>query len=98
MDLIVRCATTDRTPAVAEHCRALLSPATQPSRRGPEPIDAMVLAEDEDAPASAASFVLVRPDGLARFGVTGPSGWLHERPSLAGEFSVVDPAQLANEP
>ena len=93
-----RCAATDRTPWVAERCRVLSGQPSAAPERGPEPIDALVLGEDEDAPAVASAYVLFRPDGLARFGVTGSTGWLHERPSPAGEYAIYDPTQLANEP
>ncbi|MBL8682947.1 MAG: HEAT repeat domain-containing protein [Myxococcales bacterium] len=96
-EALTRCATTDRTPWVAERCRALDGQPSALPERGPEPIDALVLGEDEDAPAVATAYVLFRPDGLARFGVTGSSGWLHERPSPAGEFAIYDPTQLASE-
>lgn len=95
-DALARCTSTDRTPHVAAHCASVEAPATD--ARGPEPIDALVLGEDEDAPSVSTTYVLVRPDGLVRVGITGHTGWIHERPSSAGEYALIDPTQLANEP
>lgn len=98
-ELLLRCATTDRAALVAQQCRTMIGPRTSPATRRPdEPIDALVLGEDEDAPATNTAYVLVRPDGLARFGVTGWTGWIRERPSPPGEFTLIEPTQLANEP
>lgn len=95
-DALARCATTDRAPSVATFCASVESPPR--ITRDPEPIDVLVLGEDEDAPAPSTSYVLVRPDGLLRYGTTGNTGWLHERPSAPGEYVLIDPTQLANEP
>lgn len=95
-DALVRCASTDRNELVATHCANVERPAVR--ARPPEPIDVLVLGEDEDQPTAASAYVLVRPDGLARAGITGSTGWVHERPSPAGEFTLVDPTQLPNEP
>jgi HEAT repeat protein len=95
-DALTRCATTDRTPHVASFCASVENPRR--NTRDPEPIDVLVLSEDEDAPAPSTAYVLVRPDGLLRYGTTGNTGWIHERPSAAGEYVLIDPTQLANEP
>jgi hypothetical protein len=95
-DALARCAMTDRSPAVAAFCASVTNPPERTEE--PEPIDVLVLNEDEDAPAPSTAYVLVRPDGLLRYGTTGPTGWLHERPSPPGEFVLIDPTQLANEP
>ncbi|MFO0556775.1 MAG: HEAT repeat domain-containing protein [Polyangiales bacterium] len=95
-DALARCATTDRAPSVATFCASVENPPR--ITRDPEPIDVLVLGEDEDAPAASTSYVLVRPDGLLRYGTTGNTGWLHDRPSTPGEYVLIDPTQLANEP
>ena len=95
-DALLRCASTDRNESVSSYCATIERPAR--AVRPPEPIDVLVLGEDEDQPAIASAYVLVRPDGLARAGITGSTGWVHERPSPAGEFVLVDPTQVPNEP
>lgn len=94
-DGLTRCATTDRAPQVATFCASVENPPR--NTRDPEPIDVLVLGEDEDSAASSTSYVLVRPDGLLRYGTTGATGWLHERPTSAGDYVLIDPTQLANE-
>jgi ADP-glucose pyrophosphorylase len=42
-------------------------------------------------------YVLVLADGVARFGRTGPSGWIHEHRAPAGEYTVLDPLLFESE-
>jgi HEAT repeat protein len=95
-DMLLRCANSDRADLVAQRCRELRS-RTAP-RADREPLDAVVYSETEDAPAIATEYVLIHADGIARFGRTGPSGWIHEHRAPAGPYTVLDPLLFESEP
>jgi hypothetical protein len=59
-------------------------------------IDVRVLGNVSEGTAPA-RVVLVRPDGVLRWAVPGPDGWLHERPVPAGDFRVMTPEALADD-
>jgi HEAT repeat protein len=108
-EMLTRCANNDRSVSVATRCRAerarmiaAAQAASAATNEGTETavldtLDVFVLTEDEDGPAIRNGYVLWLPNGLARVGVTGASGWIHERPTLRGEYTLQDPAQLARE-
>ncbi len=86
---LARCAASDPSPAVAAACQT--RPAEPPAPR--TRVDLRVEGP-EGAPGRGTAVVLVRPEGLLRWAVGGPDGWIHERPVAPGRFSVAAPDEL----
>lgn len=105
IDLLLRCVNNDRSVSVSALCQRQLqrlrpasSVAGTRSETALDPLDVLVLSEDEDAAAVRSAYVLWLPNGLARVGLTGPTGWIRERPTLRGDYMVQDPSQLPIDP
>jgi hypothetical protein len=61
-------------------------------------LDAVIMGDDEQSVAANAPYALRMADGVIRVGVTGPDGWVHERPAPGGGYAVMDPDSQALEP
>ncbi|MEZ4405567.1 MAG: HEAT repeat domain-containing protein [Polyangiales bacterium] len=84
-----RCAASDPSREVAARCGALRrGDAEAPPRRSA--VDVRVV-DAEGEPRSAELVWIALPDGRVRVAVTGPDGWVHERPQPEGTFTVHAP-------
>jgi hypothetical protein len=100
-----RCADADADATVAARCRALRGAATgAPSAadaRDPSDadlLDVVIVDEDDEQVASRRPVALRLASGVVRMAVTGPGGWVHERPAPAGRYVVIDPRGVLPEP
>ncbi len=88
-NVLDRCANSDPSPLVARACAAA---------RTRSPLDGLgvdaVLLDGEGLPARGVPVVLELPDGTLRYSVTGPEGWVHNRPVGSGAFALIDPSTL----
>lgn len=99
-----RCVVSEGVAWVARRCRRAVAreteaaPAPAPPRAGaPLAIDAALLREEDGRGLARGLYWLLRSDGVLRAGVTGPDGWIHERPAPPGTFRVYEPDLFAPE-
>jgi len=87
--VLARCAASDPSPEVARVCRTVVEPGVPNAGR----IDVRVEGPGGTM-ARGMPVMLVRPDGVLRWALTGPDGWVHARPAPDGRFTLTTPEAL----